>query len=54
MSACYVISGWIFTKSKEDSNGNCYFDITNPSGLKWDYDHLFHSYNEMITYVNNQ
>lgn len=54
MSSCYTVGGWVFTKTKEDSNGNCYFNITHPSGRTWDYNHPFSSYEEMVAYVNNQ
>lgn len=53
MQTCYTVGGWIFTKTREDSSGNCYFNITHPSGRTWDYDHLFRSYEEMVAYVNN-
>ncbi len=53
MNGCYVIDGWIFTKKREDASGNCYFDITHPSGRTWDYNHLFNSYDEMVSYVNS-
>lgn len=54
MNSSYTFSGWVFVKTREDSNGNCYFNIIHPSGRIWDYDHFFNSYDEMVTYVNSR
>lgn len=51
---CYVINQWIFTKSKVDSDGNYYYNITHPDGRRWDNNHLFKSYEDMVEYVKNQ
>lgn len=51
MENFYNIDGWNFRKTKEDSYGNCYYNIIHPSGRYWDYDHLFHSYSEMVEYT---
>lgn len=51
MNNAYAVRGWVFVKVKEDSKGS-YYDITHPSGRKWDYAHLFHSYDEILDYVN--
>ncbi len=54
MKAMYVVEGYLFRKSKEDSNGNCYFDIIHPDGRYLDYNHLFSSESEMLSWIRNR
>lgn len=54
MKAVYSVQGYVFTKTREDSSGNCYFDITHPDGRKLDYNHLFSSEAEMVAWVRNR
>lgn len=49
MKSAYSIEGWIFVRT-----GTNRYDITHPSGKKWDYNHYFESVEEMIAYVKNQ
>lgn len=54
MNSVYTVNGWVFSKVREDSNGNSYYNIFHPSGRMWDHSHLFSSYGQMVDYVRNR
>lgn len=54
MERTYNIDGYVFVKVKEDSAGNCYFDIIHPDGRKLDYAHFFASEADIISWVRSR
>ena len=54
MKSVYVIQGYLFNKTCEDSDGVGYFNIIHPDGRYLDYNHPFFSENEMIDWIRNR
>lgn len=52
MDACYVISGWTFTRLGDESSHD--YRVTNPHGMLESYSTYFSSVDDMKMYVNQR